>query len=450
MINLTNQNVREIALKLLLQVGESGGFSHILINETIKKNRIDNKDKALLTEIVYGVLQRKLTLQYYLKPFIKTKKVEKWVEWLLYLSIYQFVYLNKIPDHAIINESVQIAKKRGHQGIASFVNGILRNIQRVGVPSVDKINDPIEKLSIEMSHPKWLVKRWVDQYGFEVTQKMCESNLLPKKISVRVQPLKISVEEAQQILLEEGIETVRSTLSKQGLNVVKGNILNSSLFPEQLTIQDETSMLVSEMLDVQPNMRVLDACSAPGGKTTHIAELMKNKGEIHAYDLHEKKVKLVDEKAKVLNLSIIKTGAMDSRLLVDKYEEKTFDRILLDAPCSGLGVLRSKPDIKYHKNEDDISNLSKIQLQLLNSTLQLLKDDGKIVYSTCTVEREENELQIKKLLEQHQDIEVDQTFFEQLPESCKKLIGISEYGIQIFPQDFNADGFFITRLRKVN
>lgn len=446
---MSSKNVREVALNLLLQVGESGGFSHILINQAIKNNKVSEKDKSLLTELIYGTLQRKLTLQFYLKPFIKVKKMDPSIEWLLYLSIYQLVFLDKIPDHAIINEAVNIAKRKGHEGKAKFVNGVLRNIQRQGVPKTELIEDQIERLSVETSHPKWLVQRWNDQYGFETTEKMCHSNLLSKKITVRIQPLKHHIDEVIEILNEEGIMTSKSTLSNQGLVVEKGHVLSSRLFPGKLTIQDETSMLVSEMLDVKPGMKVLDACSAPGGKTTHIAEKMNNDGEIYAFDLHKKKIKLVKEKAKLLDLSIIQAEAYDSRRLQERFEPKTFDRILLDAPCSGLGVLRSKPDIKYNKKEKDIEQLSQIQNDLLESVLPLLKDDGKLVYSTCTVERLENEEQIKNLLQTNDEIEIDPSFFEQLPESTRQLEGRSSYGIQIFPHDFNADGFFITRLRKV-
>ncbi|GEL75926.1 16S rRNA (cytosine(967)-C(5))-methyltransferase RsmB [Tenuibacillus multivorans] len=441
------KSVRELALKLLMQVGESGGFSHILINQAISNNDVSEKDKGLLTELVYGTLQRRLTLEFYLKPFVK-KKMDQWVKWLLYLSIYQMVYLDKIPDHAVINEAVSISKRNGHRGKSGFVNGVLRNVQRKGVPSFSSINDPIEELSIRTSHPYWLVNRWVKMYGMDTTEEMCESNLKPKKISARIQPLKINMDEAQSTLKQEDIETEQSSLSKQGVNVLSGNVLSSSLFPEKLTIQDETSMLVSEMIDVESGMTVLDACSAPGGKTTHIAEKMHNQGTIYAYDLHDKKVKLVKEKAETLDLTIIQTGTLDSRLLGEKHNEESFDRILIDAPCTGLGVLRSKPDIKYHKKESDIYDLAQIQRQLLEAVIPLLKQDGRIVYSTCTVDVEENENQIKQFLNDFPDFEVDPSFFKQLPDSCRQLNGISDYGIQLFPQDFNADGFFITRLKR--
>ncbi|PKR78571.1 16S rRNA (cytosine(967)-C(5))-methyltransferase [Halalkalibacillus sediminis] len=444
---MSKKNLREVALQLLQQVGEHGGYSHILINQAIQKNDLSNQDKGLLTEIVYGSLQRKLTLQFYLKPFVGNKKLDKWVQWLLYMSVYQMVYLDRVPDHAIINEAVQISKKKGHRGISGFVNGVLRNIQRKGVADFSTIEDPVERLSVETSHPAWMVERWVDQYGYEKTSEMCHSNIIQKQVSVRVQPLKLTRNQAMDILQSEGYEVSEAGLSPQGIHVDTGNVLNSSLFPNQITIQDETSMLVSEMMDLEENMKVLDACSAPGGKATHIAEKMKDSGEVLAYDLHAKKVKLVKDKAETLNLSNIQTNPYDSRKLQEVHSEETFDRILLDAPCSGLGVLRSKPDIKYHKNVSDIEQLSTIQNELLHSVLPLMKKDGKLVYSTCTVDHAENEWQIDKVLKEFPELEVDQSFFDQLPKECQSLDGLSEFGLQIFPQDFQADGFFITRLQ---
>ncbi|GAA0460862.1 16S rRNA (cytosine(967)-C(5))-methyltransferase RsmB [Alkalibacillus silvisoli] len=441
------KTVRDIALQLLQRVSESGGFSHILINQAISQHQVKQEDKGLLTEIVYGTLQRQMTLDFYLEPFVGKKKMDHWVRTLLRMSVYQMVYLSRVPDHAVINEAVTTAKKKGHKGISGFVNGVLRNVQRKGVPSFDTITDELERLAIETSHPEWLVRRWESQYGFDLTKDMCQSNIESKQVSVRIQPMKIEIKQAISQLSEEGIDVERSPLSEQGLNVVKGNVLHSELFPESLTIQDETSMLVSEMLDVKPDMKVLDACSAPGGKTTHIAEKMLSQGEIYAYDLHQSKVKLINEKARVLGLTNIETKAYDSRELEDNHDPNTFDRILLDAPCTGLGVLRSKPDIKYHKKEDNIYQLAQNQYDLLRSVIPLLKENGKLVYSTCTVDRHENEEQIIQLLNDHSELEIDPTFFEELPTVCHKLAGITEYGIQIFPQDFNADGFFITRLR---
>lgn len=442
------KNVREVSLDLLMKVGDQGGFSHLLINQAIQKNQLSQEDKNLMTELVYGSLQRKLTLEYFINHFTKNKKIDSWVSWLLMLSFYQMIYLDRIPDHAVINEAVNISKRRGHKGISGFVNGVLRNLQRQGPPDINNIQDPVKRLSIQTSHPAWLVKRWVDSYGYEITEKMCWSNIDRKNVSVRVHPLRTTREKAQSFLSKEAIETRPSQLSEQGLVVTSGNVLNSHLFPDQLTIQDETSMLVSEMVNPEPGMTVLNACSAPGGKTTHLAEKMNNEGSIHAYDLHEKKVKLVAERAKQLGLSMIETGAMDSRQLMNRFENFTFDRILLDAPCSGLGVLRSKPDIKYAKKEEDILSLAKIQKELLHAVLPLLNQDGKLVYSTCTVDRQENDKLIAQVLKEMDEFEIDQSFFDELPESCKELSGLTPYGLQLFPHDFEADGFFMTRIKR--
>ncbi|MFD1018122.1 16S rRNA (cytosine(967)-C(5))-methyltransferase RsmB [Thalassobacillus hwangdonensis] len=440
--------LRETALDLLTRIGENGGFSHVLLDKAIRQKELSDRDGSLLTEIVYGTLQRRDLLDFYMQQFVdKKKKLKPWVKWLLYMSLYQMKFLDKVPDHAIIHEAVELSKKRGHKGIASLVNGVLRNVQRSELPDVAEISDPIARLAVETSHPKWMVARWVDMYGWDQTREMCLANLHHKPMSIRVQPLKMSREAVIDRLIQDGYEAVISKLSPQGLIITKGNILKHALFNEGvLTVQDQSSMLAGEMLGVAEDMTVLDACSAPGGKTTHLAEKMKNQGRIYAYDLHQKKVDLVSKKAKQLGLDIIQTGQADSRQLLDKHEKETFDRILLDAPCSGLGVLRGKPDIKYHKQEKDILALSSIQDELLESVSPLLKKDGKLLYSTCTVDEAENEQVIRRFLKNHPDFMVDPDFFEELPGQVKDAPGLTAYGLQLYPQDFDTDGFFLCRL----
>lgn len=447
---MSKYQLRETALEIITRVGENGGFSHLLIDQAIKKKEFDMRDEGLLTEIVYGTIQRKLTLEYYLTFFVdEKKKIKPWLKWLCYMSLYQMTFLDRIPDHAIIHESVEIAKKKGHKGMASFVNGVLRSVQRSGLPELSHIDDPVKRLAIQSSHPAWLVERWIEMYGINVTEKMCLINLEHKPMAVRVQPLKINRETAIAQLETDGYEVERSLLSGQGIIITKGNILRSNLFSTgKITIQDQSSMMVAEMLDLIPGLTVLDACSAPGGKSTHIAEKMENKGKVHAYDLHEKKVKLVAEKASELELDIIETGQADSRQLDRLHAHETFDRILLDAPCSGLGVIRGKPDIKYSKSEKDIYQLAAIQKELLESIVPLLKKDGKLVYSTCTVDKEENEEVIRVFLDSHPEFKIDEQFFNELPDNLKKSSGLSAWGLQLFPHDFDSDGFFLTRLKK--
>ncbi|MCP3031143.1 16S rRNA (cytosine(967)-C(5))-methyltransferase RsmB [Halobacillus sp. A1] len=447
---MAKYELREAALELLTRIGEQGGYSHVLLDQEMKKRSLSSKDGGLLTEIVYGTLQNKLKIDYQIAPNIsKQKKLKPWVKWLLYMSVYQMLYLERVPDHAVIHEAAEIAKNRGHKGISGLVNGVLRNIQRNGVQDPSKIEDPAVKLSVETSHPEWLIHRWIDQYGFEVTRGICFQNLKHLPMAVRVQPLRISRGEAAAELAERGIQTENSEFSSQGLIITEGNILNDPLFKRgQLTVQDQSSMLVAEMMSLEPGQDVLDACSAPGGKTTHIAEKLKDQGTVYAYDLHKKKANLVNEKAKLLHLQSIETKQADSRHLCDLHEKESFDRILLDAPCSGLGVLRGKPDIKYHKKEEDIYALRGIQDDLLESLAPLLKVNGKLVYSTCTIDKHENMQAVQHFLENHSEFEIDEEFHNELPAHLQNSQGWSEYGLQIFPQDWDTDGFFLTRMVK--
>lgn len=444
-------HLRKTILEILLQIEKGGSYSHLLINKVLKENNFSTKDEALLTQIVYGTIERQLTLEYYLEPFLQgNKKVQPWVYTLLKMSVYQMVYLDKIPAHAIIHEAVEIAKERGHRGVQGFVNGVLRNVQRKGVADFSDIKDPIEKLSIQTSHPYWLIERWIEQYGIELTEKVCLSNLERKPITVRVQPMKISREEAIAALENDDFTVKPSPFSKQGIIIEKGNILSNNLFEEgKLTIQDQSSMLVAEILRPEPGMTVLDACSAPGGKATHLAEKMGNTGVVHAHDVNDKKIKLINEKAATLDLTIIDAEKSDARKLQEKYELASFDRILVDAPCSGLGVISSKPEIKYEKTVEDIHNLQVIQLDILEHVAELLKADGMMVYSTCTIEREENEQVVERFLEKNSNFKLDETFFKELPEELDTSIGITPFGLQIFPHTHQTDGFFITRLKKV-
>ncbi|WP_010530489.1 16S rRNA (cytosine(967)-C(5))-methyltransferase RsmB [Lentibacillus jeotgali] len=443
--------VREAIVELLVRIERDSGFSHLLIDHEIKSRSIPSKDEALMTEIVYGTIQRKLTLDYYLDAFVDTKKkIKPWVRMLLRMSVYQMHFLDRVPDHAIIHEAVEIAKHRGHKGIASFVNGVLRSMQRKGAPDTDAIESKAKQLAIETSHPEWLVKRWIDMYGYDMTRDMCDANLARKPLSVRVQPLKISRRQAMDELHELGFETRPSDFSGQGIIVDQGNILRTRLFEEgYVTIQDQSSMLVTEMLNAEPGMSVLDACSAPGGKVTHTAEKMQNKGSICAYDLHAKKAEQINHKAAELDLTIIDANAGDARKLLEKHEKGSFDRILIDAPCSGLGVIRGKPDIKYNKTENDIYRLAQIQTDILENVAPLLKRGGLLIYSTCTVDKTENDEVAANFLTQNPEFMLDRAFFEQLPSMIQHSPGHSEIGLQLFPQTFSTDGFFLTRIKRV-
>jgi 16S rRNA (cytosine967-C5)-methyltransferase len=445
---MKSKNVREVALETLLAIEKNQAYSNLLLNKMIEKYQLSSKDVGLLTEIVYGTIQRRDTLDYYLRPFLKkANKLEVWVKVLLRLSLYQMLYLDRVPDRAAIYEAVEIAKRRGHKGIASMVNGVLRAIQREGVPSLEEIADRVERLAVETSHPLWLVRRWVEQFGFEEARKMCETNLLPPEQTARINISRITVNEAIDRLREEGIEVTCGNVVPEAVKSKKGNLAHTTTYKEgYLTIQDESSMLVAKALGVKENERILDSCAAPGGKSTHIAELMYNTGQVISLDIHDHKINLIQEQAERLQLHNIDAQVLDSRKVMERFAEETFDKILVDAPCSGFGVLRRKPDIKYAKKENDIFELSKVQRDILEAVAPLLKKGGTLVYSTCTIDEEENEKIIEEFLRRHPEFEIDETMRERLPEKVKPYVKNGQ--LQILPHYFGTDGFFIAALRK--
>jgi len=261
----------------------------------------------------------------------------------------------------------------------------------------------------------------------------------------------MSTEEIINLLASQQIIGTPSSLDKHAIIIKEGNIVQSNVMSEgKVTIQDISSMLAAQFLQVKDDHIVLDTCSAPGGKTTYLAEAMHNTGEINAYDLHENKLKLINNHAKRLGLSNIKTNPQDARQLQERHELASFDRILVDAPCTGFGVIRSKPDIIYNKSMDDIYRLQHTQLMILEEVAPLLKNDGKLVYSTCTVNPLENEQVIEQFLNNHPAYEVDKQFLVEINEPLYEQARITEFGMQIFPHTFNTDGFFITRIVKNN
>lgn len=437
-------NVRDAALSILYAVENKQAYSNLLLNTTMDSYGISAKNKGLLTEITYGTLQHQMTLDYYLEPYIKGK-LDPWVRTLLRLSLYQIVYLDRIPFHAVINEAVEIAKRRGHGGIASVVNGILRSIQRQGVRSFNEIADPIKKISIETSHPEWMIKRWSEQFGMQTTREMAlENNKAPLQ-TVRVNTIQATPEQVIEMLESEGLSAEPSKIIPECLIVTGGQPVRTQTFEKGfITIQDESSMLPAYALQVEPGMKVLDMCAAPGGKTTHIAEKLEGRGTVLAMDLHAHKVKLIEETAKRLGHNIIETTVGDGRESSERFGLEAFDRVLVDAPCSGLGVIKRKPDIKYTKTSDDFERLQTIQLSLLDEAVKLLKPGGILVYSTCTIDTEENRGTAEKFMNTHPEM-------EQIPAELPKAFKSKGQGlVQVFPQDFGSDGFFIASFRKID
>lgn len=327
------KNAREVALECLVQIEKNQSYSNLLLNQMIKKYKMDRKDIGLLTEIVYGTIQRKDTLDYYLKPFLKkAKKIQPWVTSLLRLSLYQIVYLDRVPERAAIYEAVEISKKRGHRGISGMVNGVLRSIQREGLPSFEQISDPIKRIAIETSHPQWLVKKWSAYYGVAATKKMCEINVTAPPITARVNQMKTTVGSLIEKLEQDDVIVEHGDLSCDAIKIAEGNIADTDAFKQGLvTIQDESSMLVARAMDVTDGDLILDSCAAPGGKTTHLAERLAGSGKVISVDLHPHKVKLIEEQVQRLGLENVETKVADSRKVDQLFEVAHFDRILVDA-----------------------------------------------------------------------------------------------------------------------
>lgn len=448
----TSPSARDTALQVLTAVEQEGAYSNLLLNGALQKSGLTPADAGLATELVYGTISRQNTIDYYLEQFVAKgmAKLQPWVRNLLRLSFYQLYYLDRIPPHAAVNEAVNIAKKRGHQGISGMVNGVLRNVlRRKEELHLPKDLSPISRIALEHSHPEWLVAEWVQQYGESTAEEICRANNEPPSVSVRVNASRISRDKLIEDMKEQGIEAVPSFVSQDGIIVISGgNMALTSWYKEGLlSIQDESSMLVGEAVDPQSGMSVLDCCAAPGGKTCHIAEKLDGSGSVIANDVHPHKAKLIEDQAKRLGLHNVRTMSGDAMKLAEQYPPESFDRILLDAPCSGLGVIRRKPDLKWAKSPEDIKEITTIQAELLDAVCGLLKPGGVLVYSTCTIERSENAEMVEQFLSRHSEFEAA----PELPDSWKELSEASmreKLGFQILPQDYHSDGFYIARLIK--
>lgn len=427
---------------------KNGAYSNLQLNATIKKFNMSTQDKNLYTTIVYGVIQHRLTLEYWLKPFVKQpKKMQPWVRELLYTAIFQMEFLDKIPKHSIFDETIEIAKQRGHEGQRKFVTAVLHQIDRNGLPSFEDIKDPTEKLSITTSLPVWIIETLNKQVGIEKTKSIVNSiNEAPAQ-SLRVNTVVTNSTEVIEELENENFEVSYSKVAKDGLLVSGGFVAGSKAFLDgKVTLQDESAMLVAEAMNIKSNYRVLDTCAAPGGKTTQIASYLDEDdgGIVEAFDIHDHKVKLINENAKRLHVSDrVIAKANDARNLSDEYDAQTFDRILIDAPCSGFGLLRRKPEIRYEKTLNDSQSLQKIQLSILQSVADLVKVDGILTYSTCTILDVENIDVINEFMKNNADFVLE-------PVKTENNLKISENKtLTIYPDDYNSDGFFIANLKRI-
>lgn len=444
MIDSIRKTPRYLALDLLVRIRKKNVYSNIALNDLIRQNHLSRLDASLLTNLVYGTLQHRITLEYWLKPFIKNRsKVESWVWELLLLSIYQMQYLEKIPTHAIFNESIEIAKEKGHVGTRKFVTGVLHAIQRQGLRSYKKLS-PSQRLSIENSIPQWIIDALIAEVGLEKTRKIAQSVNCAPHDSLRVNLAKTNSQQLQSKLKKIGIEITPSQIAIDGMVASHGFLAGTAEFANGCyLIQDESAMLAVESMDVQPGQHVLDACAAPGGKTTQIAAALLGQGSVTALDIHEHKLKLIKRNAHRLGVEqMVKTHLLDARK-ASSLGKACFDQVLVDAPCSGIGLMRRKPEVRYEKTMEDSKCLSEIQLNILDAVASTLKRGGKLTYSTCTILPTENQRVVDQFVRLHPEfIQVKTQTTKNVKDQRDSL------GLTIYPDDFESDGFFIATLMK--
>ncbi len=420
-------NNRNTAYLVLMDVEEKNAYSNLALNHRVKQSKPDSP--AFVRELVYGVIENKYYLDYILGFFIKKMaKMKKSDLVLLRMGIYQLAFMDAVPPYAAVNESVLLAKKycRGRDG---FINAVLRKYQREKdtVSLNDLQKEPVGYLSVKYSYEPWMIEEWIKEYGFDVTEALLSAGNQTPRLTLRINGLKSSVEEAVSSLNAEGFETEPGMKSKQAIYAKGSGILESSLYQSGLfSVQDEASMLAVEALAPEPGHVIVDVCAAPGGKTLYIAEKMKNTGHIFACDIYSKKLELIQQQAMRLGISIVETQLWDATEINLKLKD-TADRVLVDAPCSGLGVIRRKPEIKYKKFDAEMELLPQKQLQILSNASTYLKVGGVLVYSTCTISVHENQNVRKAFLLQHPN-------YELMKEE------------QLFPQESGTDGFFICKM----
>lgn len=439
-------NARELALQTLTDILIDGAYSNHALSEQIEKNELTVQDKNFMTELVYGTLQHEQLLNFYVTPFFNGK-VKAWVRILIQMTLYQMLFLDSVPEHAAISEAVKIAKKRGGQFNGKLVNAILRELTRTPLPSLDTIKDEADRLAVETSHPLWLIKLWSKQFGWEKTIQMARANNERVNVTIRVNGVRGTREELKQKLESEGITCEYGNLSQDALVILKGNVIKTKAFEQGwFYVQDESSMLVARALKPKHHSKVLDTCSAPGGKTTHVAELMRQTGTVYAHDVYEHKIKLIEDNVKRLGLTNVVATLQDATTLNERYESDSFDAVLVDAPCSGLGILRRHPEVKITKQPSDLDEIMMIQKKILNTVAPLVKVGGTLVYSTCTVNRKENDKMVEQFLAQHPEYELDATLVNRLPEVLHEQM--KKGMVQLFPGDYQTDGFFIACLKR--
>jgi 16S rRNA (cytosine967-C5)-methyltransferase len=455
------ENSRELALRILARIESGKAYAYALIDKELRQSALDSRDKALVTELVYGVVRWRKTLDWYLDQVCKkpVSKTHPWLRLILRLGGYQLLFLDKIPPSAAINESVKLAGISSHksgipaQTAKGFVNAALRQLDRSRdrLQSPETLADPVARLATTYSYPEWLMQRWIARLGESGTANACRLHNQPSPLTIRVNTLKTSVRECQATLASQ-VQTITPLPDPLPGLVLSGHPPIAELAGYQdglFTVQNASSILMSLILDPQPAEYILDACAGSGTKTTHIGELMHNQGKIVASDLHEGKLQKLRANCHRLGIKSVETYCGDVRSLPDDsiQEQQGFDRILVDAPCSGLGVLRKHPEAKWTKQASQIRKLQQVQIHLLRHVAKLLRPGGILVYSVCTTEPEENEEVMKTFLSNLTNFRIE-PLSSYLPAALQPYV-TPEGFLRIEPPQQYFDGFFCAKLTRL-
>jgi 16S rRNA (cytosine967-C5)-methyltransferase len=451
---LRKSTPRAICLEILNRVDETGRHADRLLTDAFKRYRhLTPLDQAFLTDLTYGTLRWRGKLDWVIQHFsnVPFDKVESKLLNVLRIGLYQILFMSRTPVAAAVNESVELAKKFRGKGGGSFFNGILRSFLRekecFKYPEFE--TDPALHVAVEQSHPLWLVKRWMEELGAEETLQVCTRNNQPAPLTLRTNTLRVDRTVLIQKLKEQGLHPVSTPYSPEGITLRDPPPVSQLPFWKEglYVIQDEASQLVTTLLDPHPGETILDACAAPGGKTTHIAQRMRNSGRIYALDLSRPKLGFIEDVCSRLGVTLVKTLRGDAGQTVVIPGVSSFDRILADVPCSGFGTLRRNPDLKWRRGEGDVERLSELQGSILANLSGYLRKDGILVYSTCTVFPEENEDIVEGFLRNHPEFHLDPVR-PMLPEEGHAFASGGYF--KTFPPKNGMDNFFVARLMKTN
>jgi 16S rRNA (cytosine967-C5)-methyltransferase len=442
-------SARQLVLDCLIQLEKDNTPIAPVINLAVRRNNLSPADRGLLNELVYGTIRWRGQLDWVLGHFVDCRfRLNRHTRNLLRLGAYQLLHLDKIPPHAAIYETVELAKPK-HK-TARFINAVLRSVQQAGAnlqyPSLE--SDPARHIAVALSYPLWLVERWIVQHGAPWTLGFCRASNRVAPLTVRVNTLKTSRADLIRSLTADGVSIQDSRIAPDGLSLQDSPPVPSLAAYRDggFYVQDESAMLVGYLLRPQAGEKVVDLCAAPGGKTTHIAQLMRNVGEIIALDRSQGKLQRITENCQRLGVTNVQTRIANAAGDALNFIEAA-DHVLIDAPCSGLGTLRRHPDIRWQKKPEQINALAQLQSRILHNAAQYVRPGTVLVYSTCSTEPEENERIIRRFLESHPHFVVEDArdFLPFVPTNAITPAGF----LQTFPHEYGIDGTFAARLREV-